>query len=105
MGGYTTKLLRQYDVQQGLCIICGEFVNIQYKNAKHSPTLEHIIPKSKGGTIAQTNICMSHSSCNNKRGDEVLSYKIKVFNMLPRKKRKLILNQECIKPNNKQESI
>lgn len=46
------------------CFVCGEPVS--YSEA----TLEHIIPKSKGGTDDMGNLSISHARCNNARGAE-----------------------------------
>lgn len=32
-------------------------------------TLEHIVPRSKGGTDDMSNLAISHSKCNNQRGN------------------------------------
>jgi 5-methylcytosine-specific restriction endonuclease McrA len=47
------------------CFVCGQHVN------KRFATLEHIRPKSKGGTNAMTNLSISHFWCNHRRGNDV----------------------------------
>ncbi len=38
---------------------------------KHAPTLEHFIPRSRGGTDAQGNAVVAHRSCNHRRGNRL----------------------------------
>lgn len=45
------------------CFVCGK--HVKEKNA----TLEHIIPKSKGGTDEMDNLSISHYQCNQRRGN------------------------------------
>jgi 5-methylcytosine-specific restriction endonuclease McrA len=33
------------------------------------PTLDHIVPRSKGGPNAVSNLRLAHAGCNQKRGD------------------------------------
>lgn len=51
--------------QKGKCIWC------QKDFPRHKLTLEHLIPRSKGGTDAWYNLAAACSPCNNKRGDNV----------------------------------
>jgi len=34
-----------------------------------APTIEHVMPKSKGGTMALDNLCLCHGHCNRLMGD------------------------------------
>lgn len=45
------------------CFVCGK--HVKEKNA----TLEHILPKSQGGTDEMDNLTISHYQCNNARGN------------------------------------
>ena len=47
------------------CFVCGEHVS------EETATLEHILPKSKGGTDDMDNLSISHEDCNKKRGNTV----------------------------------
>lgn len=52
----------------GVCQICGGVVGIK------EMTLDHVVPKSKGGKFVFDNLRTSHEDCNNKRGcDDVIS--------------------------------
>lgn len=46
------------------CYVCGE--HVQRKQA----TVEHIRPKSKGGTDEVSNLSISHGPCNQARGND-----------------------------------
>lgn len=45
------------------CFVCGK--HVKNRNA----TLEHIIPKSKGGSDDMQNLSISHYQCNQRRGN------------------------------------
>lgn len=44
------------------CFVCGTHVH------RKRATLEHILPKSRGGTDAIENLAISHPICNHRRG-------------------------------------
>ena len=49
-----------------LCWLCGEpFAN----HGDGAPTLDHVIPRSKGGVRANSNLRLAHRRCNLIRGD------------------------------------
>jgi len=52
------------------CGICGE--EITEPHGDHMLSLDHIVPRSKGGTDHPTNIQSSHLSCNKSRGNKDL---------------------------------
>lgn len=58
-----------------------------------APTLEHIQPKSKGGTSELENLCLCHSRCNRMLGDATPEVKERMrlrqeSEAKPRKRRK-----------------
>lgn len=60
-----------YDFQKGLCWLCGELMIPLYGKAKampHRATFDHVIPKSRGGTNAKSNLKLAHKVCNERRG-------------------------------------
>lgn len=59
----TYRMLAKKHDGQVPCYCCGRHV------PKQHATLEHIIPKSRGGTDEMSNLSISHRYCNNKRGD------------------------------------
>jgi 5-methylcytosine-specific restriction endonuclease McrA len=44
----------------------------QYCSSTKNLTIDHIIPKSKGGDNSWENMCLSCSTCNTKKGDKFL---------------------------------
>jgi len=59
-----------YIRDKGICQICFDLVHLstQYPDPK-SPSLDHIIPVSKGGTNALKNLRITHWICNVNRGN------------------------------------
>lgn len=55
------------------CQICGDHVPMQYAGTAHmlAPTLDHIVPRSMGGTHDDDNLRLAHFICNSLRGDRV----------------------------------
>ena len=45
------------------CYCCGKPM------AASDRTLEHIVPRSRGGKTTLSNLALSHSTCNERRGD------------------------------------
>lgn len=52
-----------FDKQDGLCALC------KLPFGKSKGTIDHIIPKSKGGTNKTSNKQLTHSWCNNVKAD------------------------------------
>jgi 5-methylcytosine-specific restriction endonuclease McrA len=68
--------------QKGLCAYCLKpMMFTKHPNLGNNMTLDHIIPKSKGGTNIQSNLIGACESCNTKKGSKTKHIKIK----LPRK--------------------
>lgn len=44
------------------CVWCGTYME------KHDRTIEHMLPRSLGGTNALNNLRLAHWSCNHQRG-------------------------------------
>ena len=57
------KWLRQYERQNGLCAICGEW------QAPAAMTRDHIVPRAKGGGTDWNNIQLTCEGCNQTKGD------------------------------------
>lgn len=47
------------------CFVCHQHVK------PHNATIEHIVPKSLGGSDEMSNLSVSHYSCNKARGSDV----------------------------------
>lgn len=57
--------------QSNLCIWCGERMLPTSTSASSNPfrpTIEHIIPRNKGGNNLAPNLVVAHAVCNGKRG-------------------------------------
>lgn len=59
---------RLYREQEGCCAGCG------WELPEHSLTIDHIVPKSKGGTDDPANLQLLCSSCNPTKGDRDMEY-------------------------------
>lgn len=74
-----------------LCYICHELVDISLVGAwlhigsgknkkpdpdflKKLPTLDHVVPASKGGSTCVSNLRMTHHGCNNSRKNEFTTF-------------------------------
>lgn len=61
-----------YKKYNGVCQICGTPVDVNDRCGngigKKYPTLDHIIPLSKGGTHTENNVQLAHMICNSKKG-------------------------------------
>lgn len=58
-----TRMQRVIDAWGGVCIVCGEpFRDLE------SATMEHVVPRSKGGVGLAYNLAPSHWRCNQLRG-------------------------------------
>jgi 5-methylcytosine-specific restriction endonuclease McrA len=65
-----------YNVFDHTCFICGEWIDINLEpGLPWSPTLDHVIPKSKGGSGDWFNFAPAHALCNHRKGDTV-DYKL-----------------------------
>lgn len=51
---------------QCLCYVCGRAIKRQ-----EQATLEHIVPRSLGGTDGMDNLALSHGGCNALRGNKM----------------------------------
>ncbi len=58
-----------YNIQYGNCCYCGKNKSID------EMTVEHLIPKSCGGTRKIGNLSLSCKKCNNKRGNNLYNTK------------------------------
>jgi 5-methylcytosine-specific restriction endonuclease McrA len=61
---------RLYAEQNGCCWICGEemLVGPEFFNHPKQASLDHVLPRSKGGTHSVSNLKLAHAICNLKRG-------------------------------------
>ena len=63
---------RLYELQQGLCVICGTQMNAMGSNPHHwgAPTIEHVYPRSLG-CGAYANKALSHRLCNQRKSNAI----------------------------------
>lgn len=68
----TAKKRNMYFRQKGLCVLCGETMNVA---DMRSFAVDHLVPIAKGGDDRDSNLGLSHASCNSEKGSrDVLSY-------------------------------
>jgi 5-methylcytosine-specific restriction endonuclease McrA len=60
-----------FNQQSGVCPYCGEEMTLDL-GENNTATIEHIIPRSKGGPSAEFNYMAVCSSCNFERGNKPL---------------------------------
>lgn len=58
---------RLAEAQNWRCCWCGRHTSI-FRNRRDSATIEHVLPKSQGGTDDWENLAMSCARCNSSRG-------------------------------------
>lgn len=51
------------------CYVCQQHV------PRAQASLEHILPRSLGGTNARRNLAISHRACNSRRGNKLLAHR------------------------------
>jgi 5-methylcytosine-specific restriction endonuclease McrA len=60
-----------FDLQDGKCWICGKLMH-EFARPGHplAPSIDHIVPLSKGGKNDPSNKLLAHRSCNSERGNK-----------------------------------
>lgn len=66
-------LKRLYLLQGGKCFYC------QQELAYHTATIEHIIPRSKGGTNTSENLCVCCKAINQRFSNNSPKFKMEVL--------------------------
>ena len=68
----TITLVSVFERFSGVCSLCGEKTDFYDRNGsrigKRYPTIDHIIPLSKGGSHTWENVQLAHMICNSKKG-------------------------------------
>lgn len=66
------SILRDY--QENRCYLCGEPMAPRSEMFAHDsimPSLDHVLPKCRGGTNRLGNVALAHKRCNNVKADRV----------------------------------
>ena len=81
----TISLRELYERDEGICWLCGELCDYNDKEYRVSesghgylatgpnyPSVDHIVPLSKGGTHTWSNVKLAHKRCNSKKCDKII---------------------------------
>src|SRR5687768_10379368 len=67
-----TELTAAHRRANGRCKLCGGRVSLtRHHRHQLSPTIDHRIPMSKGGSDYRENLQLAHRRCNSRKGDRV----------------------------------
>lgn len=55
-----------------VCHLCKEPIDRALKDGPRRATLDHLLPRSRGGTNAKGNLKLAHAECNETRGNRPL---------------------------------
>lgn len=75
----TTKE-KLWKLYEGKCSICGHQVILQ------NASIDHVLPKSKGGKNSMKNYALTHKKCNNKKGNKIIRQNVIPFDELAKLK-------------------
>jgi hypothetical protein len=69
---YSITLGKLIKRDKGRCALCGKKVNIKvHSNHEYYPSIDHILPVSKGGTHTWHNVQLAHRRCNTLKKDNL----------------------------------
>jgi 5-methylcytosine-specific restriction endonuclease McrA len=60
-----------YIRDEGMCMLCFTNVAINAKEMANRPSIDHIIPLSKGGDDTLNNVQLAHFGCNSRKGNRI----------------------------------
>lgn len=78
---YSITLQKLHKRDNGVCYICGEECDIEDKEIRENgvivcgnryPSIEHVIPASKGGNHTWNNVKLAHRLCNSIKGSTII---------------------------------
>jgi len=75
--GAAKKRITLHRKQHGRCAICDNGLRLR-ETGLEEPTLDHIIPRSKGGSNEIGNLRLVHRRCNEDRGNETETITIEI---------------------------
>lgn len=74
----STKKIRIWKRDKFICCYCGEDLKSEFENNYPSPntriTVEHLMPKSRGGSSSVDNLVTCCRECNQKQGAKLHSF-------------------------------
>ena len=77
--GYLHALYRYLADRDGdECYLCGRRVNLERKGSK-GPSVDHLIPRSHGGTHDLANVALVHKSCNSRKGNRPANEQLRLL--------------------------
>jgi 5-methylcytosine-specific restriction endonuclease McrA len=56
---------------KGRCAYCNRLIGLKREGKRQRMTIDHIVPRSKGGTNTADNLVASCRDCNFKKGDKM----------------------------------
>ncbi len=56
---------------EGMCMLCFTPVIIDIDEIKYRPSIDHVIPLSKGGDDTLKNVQLAHFGCNSRKGNRI----------------------------------
>jgi 5-methylcytosine-specific restriction endonuclease McrA len=62
-----TRLVTLFNIQSGACVYCGDGMTLALGSTK-TATLDHVIPRSRGGPTNEGNLVAACSLCNRSKG-------------------------------------
>ena len=69
---YSINLQKLYKKDKGICKLCGRPTYfIDDVQSDDYPSIDHIMPISKGGKHEWSNVQLAHRGCNNKKSDKI----------------------------------
>ena len=60
---------KRFKKQDGLCAYCEAPMVLEPQNSKRAATLDHVIPRSRGGEHHWENVVCACRTCNEEKGD------------------------------------
>ncbi|MFO7296669.1 MAG: HNH endonuclease signature motif containing protein [Clostridia bacterium] len=58
---------------QKICGLCGKPVNMLLSGMDmDGPTIDHVVPLSKGGNDTRSNVQLAHRSCNLRKNNKIM---------------------------------
>lgn len=63
------EVVAAYRRSDGRCGLCGQPVDLKVMKGREQPSIDHIIPLSRGGLDERCNTQLAHCGCNSKKGN------------------------------------